>query len=145
MEASSLENSEVVLAQRLASGEPTIRKRVLKLLYGYIKENSSKEGRKALFICIYTFRNLNRFLDFNNESLSRLCKGLHYAMWMQDKPLLQEEMADNIAGLVDTFPKEGQSIEFAKRLLLTLSHEWPNIDRWRMDKFLMVLDESTIL
>lgn len=138
MEASSMEHSEVVLAQRLASGETTIRRRALKLLHEYIKENSSKSGKTYFSISTFNKDITLHGLGFNSDSLSRLCKGLHYALWMQDKPLLQEEMADNMAGLVDIFPKNGQSAEFAKKLLLTLSHEWPNIDRWRMDKFLMV-------
>lgn len=68
----------------------------------------------------------------------RLSKGLHYAMWMQDKMLLQEQLADNIASLLLFFSSEIESANFIKCMLISLSNEWPRIDRWRMDKFLMV-------
>ena len=75
---------------------------------------------------------------FTTDSLERLCKGLHYALWMQDKMLLQEELADNILQLLGLLKDQNQIFEFVKALLFTLSKEWPKIDRWRMDKFLMV-------
>nr|CAD2135128.1 unnamed protein product [Meloidogyne enterolobii] len=110
---------EIEFAQRLASGEPTIRKRALKLLREHVMEES-KNG-------------------FTTDSLERLCKGLHYALWMQDKMLLQEELADNILQLLGLLKDQNQIFEFVKALLFTLSKEWPKIDRWRMDKFLMFL------
>lgn len=70
--------------------------------------------------------------------MNRLCKGLHYVMWMQDQMLLQEELADNIASLITLFAGEQQSVLFIKCMLLSLSNEWHLVDRWRMDKFLMV-------
>nr|CAD2192211.1 unnamed protein product [Meloidogyne enterolobii] len=110
---------EIEFAQRLASGEPTVRKRALKLLREHVMEES-KNG-------------------FTTDSLDRLCKGLHYALWMQDKMLLQEELADNILQLLGLLKDQNQIFEFVKALLFTLSKEWPKIDRWRMDKFLMFL------
>ncbi|KAF7634600.1 hypothetical protein Mgra_00006049 [Meloidogyne graminicola] len=110
---------EIEFAQRLASGEPTIRMRALKLLREHVKEES-KNG-------------------FTKDSLDRLCKGLHYALWMQDKMLLQEELADNILQLLGLLRDQNQVFEFVRSLLFTLSKEWPKIDRLRMDKFLMFL------
>ena len=52
--------------------------------------------------------------------------------------LLQEELADEISGLINLFENEEQICEFVTAILMTLSKEWPMIDRWRMDKFLMV-------
>lgn len=59
-------------------------------------------------------------------------------MWMQDKMLLQEELAENICNLIDLFSSEDKAIEFISILFFCLSKEWHLIDRWRMDKFLMV-------
>lgn len=67
-----------------------------------------------------------------------LTKGLHYVMWMQDKMLWQEQLADNIASLLNLFEREKESVSFIKSMLITISNEWSRIDRWRMDKFLMV-------
>lgn len=73
------------------------------------------------------------------ESLGRLSVGLHYILWMQDKMTLQEELIDNIASLIDAFSSEQHSRNYIQVLFETLSKEWPMIDRWRMDKFLLVL------
>lgn len=59
-------------------------------------------------------------------------------MWMQDKMLLQQELAENICNLIDLYPSEDQAIEFIESLFFSLSKEWSLIDRWRLDKFLMV-------
>uniref|UniRef100_A0A915DG95 Uncharacterized protein n=1 Tax=Ditylenchus dipsaci TaxID=166011 RepID=A0A915DG95_9BILA len=115
-----MESVEIVFAQRLASGEPVIRKRALKLLQDFIVTESKNK-------------------TFTDESLARLCKGIHYTMWMQDKPLLQEELADSISNLINLFKSEDQVLDFVRALLIALSKEWPLIDRWRMDKFLMLI------
>ena len=57
---------------------------------------------------------------------------------MQDKMLLQEELVDNILELLGLLNDQKQIFDFVKALFFTLSKEWPKIDRWRMDKFLMV-------
>ena len=36
----------------------------------------------------------------------RLWKGLHYCFWMSDKPLVQEELAENISNIVHCFDCE---------------------------------------
>lgn len=113
-----MEAVEIVFAQRLASGEQITRKRALKYLREHIKQESSKN-------------------TFTDDSLFRLCKGLHYALWMQDKMLLQEELADDICALTNLLASDKQIADFARALINTLSKEWPGIDRWRMDKFLM--------
>lgn len=57
---------------------------------------------------------------------------------MQDKPLLQEELSQKIADLIDTTKNDEQIIGFIRALIFSLSAEWPQVDRWRMDKFLYV-------
>ncbi|KAI3413792.1 hypothetical protein GPALN_011273 [Globodera pallida] len=116
-----MEEVEIVFAQRLASGEPIARQRAIKHLQIHIKERALAEK------------------GFSSDSLTRLCKGLHYALWMQDKMTLQEELAEDICSLVGLFRTEEQLLEFVEAMLMTLSKEWPNIDRWRMDKFLMFI------
>ncbi|KAH7727655.1 Protein C47E12.7 [Aphelenchoides avenae] len=115
-----LESVEIVFAQNLASGEPVVRRRALTRLREHVKQQAGQD-------------------TFTEESLNRLCKGLHYALWMQDKMLLQEELADEIVRLTQLFPTDEKRFGFASVLLLTLSKEWTFIDRWRMDKFLMLI------
>uniref|UniRef100_A0A915AH85 Uncharacterized protein n=1 Tax=Parascaris univalens TaxID=6257 RepID=A0A915AH85_PARUN len=115
-----MDEVETILAQKLASGELVTRRRAFKALRDWIRTESAKN-------------------EFGVESMNRLCKGLHYVMWMQDQMLLQEELADNIASLITLFAGEQQSVLFMKCMLLSLSNEWHLVDRWRMDKFLMLM------
>lgn len=78
------------------------------------------------------------FLAFSDETMERFCKGLHYSLWMQDKPLLQEELSLKIANIINLPKLEEQSMGMIKALLNSLSKEWSKIDCWRMDKFLYV-------
>ncbi|GMS96470.1 hypothetical protein PENTCL1PPCAC_18645 [Pristionchus entomophagus] len=115
-----LESVEIVFAQRLASGEPVVRAHALRELHKWIKSQSAKK-------------------PFGEEDLMRLCKGLHYVMWMQDKMLNQEELADNISGLLNVFESEDEKALYVQCFFAALSKEWQVIDRWRMDKFLMLI------
>jgi len=60
-------------------------------------------------------------------------------MWMQDKMLLQEELADNIGELINHLGTNDQVFLFAESFFTTMGREWHAIDRWRLDKFLMML------
>ncbi|VDK81413.1 unnamed protein product [Cylicostephanus goldi] len=69
MEA-DLTSVEVVFAQKLACGEPVTRQRAFRALQDWIKQQSAAN-------------------PFTEADMLRLCKGLHYVLWMQDKMLLQ--------------------------------------------------------
>lgn len=69
----------------------------------------------------------------------RIWKGLFYSMWMSDKPLPQEQLANNIATLVHVFAQPSVAVEFFGAFLQTMSTEWFGIDQWRIDKFMMLV------
>ncbi|VDM60709.1 unnamed protein product [Angiostrongylus costaricensis] len=115
-----LSSVEMVFAQKLACGEPVTRQRAFRVLQDWIKEKSSVK-------------------PFTEADMLRLCKGLHYVMWMQDKMLLQEELADRIGQLLSVFSSEDERVLFILCTFKSLGKEWNHIDRWRMDKFLMLM------
>merc|ERR1719500_2209720 len=67
----------------------------------------------------------------------RLWKGLYYCFWMSDKPLVQEELAENISAFNTCFQSKQSSMVFIQSFLQTFGREWFGIDRWRVDKFMM--------
>lgn len=67
-----------------------------------------------------------------------LWKGLFFCMWMSDKPLTQEKLAENLASLLHCFDKKDVSIRFYGAFLKIMGKEWFGIDQWRIDKFMMV-------
>ncbi|XP_070201578.1 ribosomal RNA processing protein 1 homolog A-like isoform X2 [Littorina saxatilis] len=113
------QSAEVVFAQRLASNEKTIRDRALKKLRKYLSARGSESA-------------------FSRDDLRKLWKGLHYSMWMQDKPLLQEELSARICGLLKVFSDGQSALNFAAAFFATQASEWNRLDQWRMDKYMML-------
>ncbi|KAM4609007.1 uncharacterized protein rrp1 isoform 2-T2 [Polymixia lowei] len=117
-----IQEPEIQFAQRLASNEKPIRTKAIKKLRNYISVRSQKTKG-----------------GFTSDELLKLWKGLFYCLWMQDKPLLQEELSNQISGLIHNFQSvEGQFL-FLQTFLQTVKREWTGIDRLRMDKFFQLV------
>lgn len=74
---------------------------------------------------------------FPEQDMMRIWKGLFYCYWMSDKPLVQEELAENISSMVSSFQTTDNSLVFVTCFAKTFQREWFGIDRWRMDKTMM--------
>ncbi|KAK4877844.1 hypothetical protein RN001_010350 [Aquatica leii] len=109
---------DMKLVKALAGNEKKIRDRALRNLKEWFKQRSSK-------------------MPFMEDDYLRIWKGLFCSMWMSDKPLMQEECAENIASLIH-FVTEDSALLFFKCGLQLMSIEWFGIDQWRLDKFLML-------
>ncbi|KAF3842672.1 hypothetical protein F7725_001521 [Dissostichus mawsoni] len=112
----TLQEPEVQLAQRLASNEKPIRTKALKKLRKYISIRSHSDTG-----------------GFSGDELLKLWKGLFYCLWMQDKPLLQEELSNQISALIHSFHHIDGQLLYLESFLQTLKREWTGIDRLRMD------------
>ncbi|KAL0985552.1 hypothetical protein UPYG_G00158520 [Umbra pygmaea] len=113
---------EIQFAQRLAANEKPMRSKAIKKLKKYISVRSQKnEG------------------GFSSDELLKLWKGLFYCLWMQDKPLLQEELSNQISGLIHSFQTTESQLLFLETFLKTMKREWTGIDRLRMDKFFQLV------
>uniref|UniRef100_A0A3Q4HXZ4 Ribosomal RNA processing protein 1 homolog B-like n=1 Tax=Neolamprologus brichardi TaxID=32507 RepID=A0A3Q4HXZ4_NEOBR len=77
--------------------------------------------------------------EFSGEELLKLWKGLFYCLWMQDKPLLQEELSRKISTLIHSFTSTQQQLSYLRSFLQTMKREWTGIDRLRMDKFFQLV------
>ncbi|NXD81803.1 RRP1B protein, partial [Halcyon senegalensis] len=113
---------EVQFAQRLAANEKRIRDRALKKLRGYISVRTQRPAG-----------------GFSQEELLKIWKGLFYCMWMQDKPLLQEELAGNISQLIHVIQNMEARHLFIQTFWQTMNREWNGIDNLRLDKFYMLM------
>uniref|UniRef100_W5M905 Ribosomal RNA processing 1B n=1 Tax=Lepisosteus oculatus TaxID=7918 RepID=W5M905_LEPOC len=117
-----LQGPEVQFAQKLASNQKPIRTRAIKKLKKYIGIRSQKQKG-----------------GFTSEELLKIWKGLFYCMWMQDKPLLQEELSAVLSNLIHVFQSMDSKFLFVETFLQTMNREWTGIDRLRMDKFYMLV------
>uniref|UniRef100_A0A1I8NQM6 Ribosomal RNA processing protein 1 homolog n=1 Tax=Stomoxys calcitrans TaxID=35570 RepID=A0A1I8NQM6_STOCA len=76
---------------------------------------------------------------FKQEDFVRIWKGLYYNMWYSDKPLVQEDLAEQLGKLLECFDGNlEQSVNFFGAFLETMCIQWFGIDQWRIDKFLML-------
>ncbi|XP_058920778.1 ribosomal RNA processing protein 1 homolog A isoform X4 [Kogia breviceps] len=113
---------EIQLAQRLAGNEQVTRDRAVRKLRKYIVARTQRaEG------------------GFSHDELLKVWKGLFYCMWMQDKPLLQEELGRTISQLVHAFQTTEAQHLFLQTFWQTMNREWMGIDRLRLDKFYMLM------
>jgi len=107
---------EVQFAQKLAANEPWVRDKAVKKLKKWFGAKTEA---------------------FDDVEMMKLWKGLYYCFWMSDKPLVQEELAENVSSFVTFFQSSESSLVFIRSFLKTFSREWFGIDRWRTDKFMM--------
>ncbi|XP_054434759.1 ribosomal RNA processing protein 1 homolog B isoform X1 [Pteronotus mesoamericanus] len=117
-----MQPAEIQFAQRLASHEKGIRDRAVKKLRQYISVKTQKETG-----------------GFSQEELLKIWKGLFYCMWVQDEPLLQEELANTISQLVHAVSNPEAQHLFVQTFWQTVNREWKGIDRLRLDKFYMLI------
>ncbi|XP_065362738.1 ribosomal RNA processing protein 1 homolog [Calliphora vicina] len=112
---------EVQIVKTLACNDLTQRNRQMKKLRKWLQLRT-----KSTF-------------SFTQEDFMRIWKGLYYNMWYSDKPLVQEELAEQLGKLLECFEGNLQySVDFFGAFLKTMCIEWFGIDQWRIDKFLML-------
>jgi ribosomal RNA-processing protein 1 len=72
----------------------------------------------------------------------KLWKGLFYAMWMCDRPLPQQQLAQDLADLMYAIPSDKRPdavVNWLRGFWGTMAREWTGIDVLRMDKFLLLV------
>ncbi|XP_023373870.1 ribosomal RNA processing protein 1 homolog A isoform X2 [Otolemur garnettii] len=112
---------EIQLAQRLAGNEQVTRDRAVRKLRKYIMARTQRTAG-----------------GFSHDELLKVWKGLFYCMWMQDKPLLQEELGRTISQLIHAFQTTEAQHLFLQAFWQTMNREWTGIDRLRLDKFYLI-------
>ncbi|XP_043278275.1 ribosomal RNA processing protein 1 homolog [Venturia canescens] len=112
---------EIKFARLLANNDKKVRDKMLKNLKKWL-----------------TVRSESSFA-FTEADFMRLWKGLFYCMWMSDKPLVQEELAESLSNIVHCFDSMETALLYTKCTLKTLAIEWFGIDRFRLDKFQMLV------
>jgi len=94
--------------------------------------------REAALSSLRNYLSSHRSTPFSPLDLLKLWKGLFYCMWMADKPLPQQRLAVDLAGLVDILPEESV-LPWLDTFWKTMAREWRGIDVLRMNKFLLLV------
>uniref|UniRef100_A0A1B6CAA2 Ribosomal RNA processing protein 1 homolog n=1 Tax=Clastoptera arizonana TaxID=38151 RepID=A0A1B6CAA2_9HEMI len=112
---------EIELVRELASNSKIIRDKAVKKLKKWFTARS---------------QGLHKF---EKQDFLRIWKGLFYCMWMSDKPLIQEDLAEEISILVHNLCTVTTAITFIECGFKALAAEWLGIDDLRINKFLMLV------
>lgn len=106
--------------RQLASNKRAVRENALATLKKFL---SSKEKAAKL----------------DSAELNKLWKGLFYTMWFCDRPRPQQRLANELAGLFSNSIVEEQFCKFVESFWRIMINEWRDLDKWRTDKFLMLM------
>jgi ribosomal RNA-processing protein 1 len=76
--------------------------------------------------------------------MARLWKGIFYCFWMSDKPRVQQalaqEMADIVLSIEQSKDEESDgAMRFLEGFFDAMVREWWGLDKWRVDKFMMLV------
>ncbi|KAF3993453.1 hypothetical protein FT663_00476 [Candidozyma haemuli var. vulneris] len=95
--------------------------------------------RSAAFQALKNFLKHKESKGLDLVEFEKLWKGLYFSMWYCDKPIPQQGLAGNIGKLYSEVIPEENLKDFHEAFWLVISKEWPTIDKWRIDKYLMLI------
>ncbi|CAO2608573.1 Ribosomal RNA processing protein 1 homolog B [Lemmus lemmus] len=121
--APAMQSGELQFAQRLASSEKAVRDRAVRKLRQYLSARTQSDTG-----------------SFSQDELLKIWKGLFYCMWVQDKPLLQEELADIISQLIHVVNSSEAQQLFLQTFWQTMNREWEETtDEMQLDNYCMLI------
>lgn len=105
--------------RKLAHNDPAIRNSAFRSLEAYLQSPSAEKLK---------------LIDFE-----KLWKGLWFSMWFCDKPIPQQNLAGDLGKLFSETVKQKQLKTFHEGFWVIVHKEWYSIDKWRLDKYLMMV------
>ncbi|ORY75427.1 nucleolar [Protomyces lactucae-debilis] len=104
----------------------------------FIKQLAAHERktRDAAVASLTQYLTANR--AFTELELLKLWKGLYYCFWHSDRVLVQQQLAGQLAGIVQGL-KYQNILVFLSAFWKTMMREWPTLDALRLDKFYTLL------
>lgn len=95
--------------------------------------------RNAAFVALKNFLKAKGSSKLDLVELQALWRGLYFSMWYCDKPIPQQTLAGNLGELFSKVVAEKQLEDFHRAFWLIMAKEWPQVDKWRLDKYLMLV------
>lgn len=128
-----LEMDTSAFVKQLASNSKPIRDNALEKLQKYLSSKPIKQSKQMQF--------------------NKLWKGLYFAMWFSDRPRPQQRLANELAELHMLYLEEKSQnkdsdeltlndqafIKFSRAFYKIMVMEWLQIDRYRLDKYLLLM------
>ena len=102
--------------------------------------SGDKDVRDATFAALVKW--LGSRTDVPLIDMKKIWKGLFYAVWHADGWDVQEELCEQIAGLMHEL-RHKVALTYLGVFYITARREWVGIDRHRMDKYLLLVRRCT--
>lgn len=155
----SLKGDVPPLGKFLASNDKTTRDRAVDALRKFLAGGTSTDDmlQNGLFQTKLPLESWDTAESvkhrFDEIELAKLYKGLFYCYWMSDKPIVQQQLAQDLADLcliirpskLPDDPLLAQvsttqaALTFWKGFWKALELEWQGVDRHRLDKYLLLM------
>ncbi|KAG8933482.1 hypothetical protein FRC02_011771 [Tulasnella sp. 418] len=113
------DGSHLPMGKYLASSDKKTRDKAVKSLAAFL----SNTGEKPL----------------SKLDMAKLWKGLFFCFWHSDKPLVQQELATELANMLLLIPTPEAALDFLRGFWEMMVREWTGIDHLRLDKFYMLV------
>lgn len=104
----------------------------------YVKDLGSNDRNTRLEAVDSVKKFLQTKRDIDELELHKICLGLFYAMWSCDRPRTQQALATDLADMF-LVVHESYYYEFVQAFWAILAKEYEKIDRFRIDKFYMLM------
>ncbi|TIB81323.1 glucose-repressible alcohol dehydrogenase transcriptional effector [Wallemia mellicola] len=82
---------------------------------------------------------VSRQNNLDDLESAKLWKGIFYCFWMSDKPLVQQKLAWDLSNILLEIPDVDNCWNFYKGFWDELIREWSGLDRYRLDKYYMLI------
>ena len=133
-----MEERDLALARRLVDVDKMARGRALKKFRQWLDAKASLsllqascgEGSEGETNAVFT-----------ELDMLKIMRAIYFCMWHADKPLIQEELAKNLASLIHVFKRLEDTMLFVSAFFHTMQQQWSNIDKLRLDKFYLLIRE----
>ncbi|KAG8692022.1 hypothetical protein FRC09_011485 [Ceratobasidium sp. 395] len=78
--------------------------------------------------------------DESQASMSAVDRAILWkGFWMSDKPIVQQDLSQELANLILVIPSLNSAIGFIRGFWEATAREWAGIDRYRINKFYMLI------
>lgn len=95
--------------------------------------------RNAAFTALKNFLKSKALKKLDLLEMEKLWRGLYFSMWYCDKPIPQQNLAGNLGELFSQVVTKPNLPNFQRAFWAIIAKEWPTIDKWRIDKYLMLV------
>lgn len=128
------------LGKQLAANDKKVRDKAVKALKTFLAGKNAEVELDAVADEAEWDEETKLEKRFSDMELAKLWKALYYCMWMSDKPLIQQQLANTLADLLLLVrPQDSNSrivrfraaLAFLRAFWTAMLREWPGIDKHR--------------